>query len=368
MRRKQRALVWVLLFLLFLSVQMPVQAAAGGPQVDLTDRLNEIFRLRSQWLITGDSPPPIDADFVPNLAKAKWALNHEHGKIRYMQIWAKNRGVQFVEATPSLYIKYLGGDEKRARFYIGQTLALGYVYPGESAVNRFGVGSRHVLELRLEGDKWLLASEWYTDPLGDDTEVPDVTPALVPPDADRRAGLRGAAYLAAAAVPAAAPKGYDRDGAIAYADRFCGLAWGCGNDHRYNRRYRDYNGNGGDCTNYVSQALREGGRLPVPSIIRVSNLAGYLQGTGRARLVARAPFQELWKRVAKEPKGFQSLVTKADVIAYQEKGKLEHFAIITGFDTRGYPLVNSHTADRFRVPFDLGWDRKTVYWFLHING
>jgi hypothetical protein len=72
MRRKQRALVWVLLFLLILSVQVPAHAA-GGPQVDLTDRLNEIFRLRSRWLITGDSPPSVAADYVPDLAQAKRA-------------------------------------------------------------------------------------------------------------------------------------------------------------------------------------------------------------------------------------------------------------------------------------------------------
>ncbi|MDT2264397.1 hypothetical protein P7H17_02880 [Paenibacillus larvae] len=38
-----------------------------------------------------------------------------------------------------------------------------------------------------------------------------------------------------------------------------------------------------------------------------------------------------------------------------------------GHDAKGYPLVNSHTADRYRVPFDLGWDKSTKYLLIHIN-
>ncbi|HYF91943.1 MAG TPA: amidase domain-containing protein [Symbiobacteriaceae bacterium] len=334
------------------------ESAAAAAAPELTDRLQEIFQARARWLLTDGAPPPLEADYVPGSARAKWAINHERGKIRYVKLWAEGRKVKFVEAAPSLYIKYLSGDENKARFYVGQTLALGYVYPGEKQVNRLGVGSRHVLELRRHEGKWLVASEWYSDPLGDDTEVPDAVPTeLLPPDP---------------AAPTALPgrrKGYDRQGAIAYADKYCGLAWGCANDHRYNQKYRNYTGDGGDCTNFLSQILRDGGGLRVPkNIIRVSNMAGYLQGSGRAWLVMRAPFRQAWKRAAQDPRGFQAMVGPADLVAYQVGGKMEHFAIITGFDSHGYPLVNSHTADRYRVPFDLGWDRRTVYWFFRVNG
>ncbi|MDF2629675.1 MAG: hypothetical protein K0R39_3506 [Symbiobacteriaceae bacterium] len=350
------------LMLALCTVTSVATGAADAPPPDLSGRLEEIFRNRSQWLVSDGTPTPLTADYFPGSARAKWAISHEQGKIKYVKTWAESRGVKFVEANPSLYIKYLSGDEGRARFYVGQTLALGYVYPGETTVNRFGVGSRHVLELRRHEEKWVVASEWYSDPLGDDSEVPDVMPSLVPE------GLP--LPTVSAPEPAAAlRKGYNRQGAIAYADKYCGLAAGCGNGHRYNTKYRNYTGDGGDCSNFLSQILREGGGLRVPpGLIRVSNMTGYLQGSGQAWVVGRAPFRQLWKQAAQKPRGFLDMVGPADLVAFQLKGKMEHVAIITGFDSHGYPMVNSHTADRFRAPFDLGWDRKTVYWFLRVSG
>jgi hypothetical protein len=334
----------------------PAAQAAEGTE-DLTPRLQEIYELRSRWLLTDDAPPPIDRDYLPGAKSAKWALQHEYGKIRYMKQWAENRRVRFVQSRPTIRVKQLRVSPERARFYVEQGLTLGYVYPNEEKVNQFGVGTRHIIELRRHGDAWLISMEWYTDPLGDDTEVPDVTPALVPD-------------WSPPATPAAATvvrKGYDREGAVKYADQYCGVAWGCGNENRYNPRYRDYNGVGGDCTNYVSQALKEGGGLSVPIITRVDALVGHLQYSGRAGLAAKGSFQQLLKAALKRPGGFPEWIKKGDLIAYQEKGKLEHFAIVTDFDSHGYPLVNSHTADRYHVPFDLGWDRKTIYWLFRVR-
>lgn len=335
---------------LVLSLPSMISTASAETE-DLTPRLQEIYALRARWLLTGDDPPSIDQDYMPGSNTARWALEHEHGKIRYMRTWTKNRRVQFVHSKPAIRVKQLRANQERARFYVEQSLALGYTYPNEEHVNMFGVGTRHIVELRRHGDKWLISTEWYTDPLGDDTEVPDVTPASLP----------------AVAAPAVA-KGYDREGAVRYADRYCGVAWGCGNGHRYNPRYRDYNGNGGDCTNYVSQALSEGGGLRIPIHTRVDSLAGHLQYSGRAYLAARGSFQQVMRATRSQSAGGSPRLKKGDVFAYQEKGKLEHFAIVTGFDSHGYPLVNSHTADRYHVPFDLGWDRKTVYWLLRLPG
>lgn len=340
----------------------PAAADTRNDAEDLTPRLQEIYQRRAQWLLTDATPPPIEEDYLPDSKTAQWALHHERGKIHYMKQWAKNRGVRFVQSEPVIKVRKIKGTPDKARYYVAQTLALGYVYENDERVNQFGVGTRHIIELQRRGGKWLISLEWYTDPLGDDTEIPDVTPALVTPGpllphfAPR--------FLTS---NTASDKGYDREGAVRYADQYCGLAWGCGNEHRYNPRYKDYNGVGGDCTNFVSQVLREGGGLNVPIITRVDALAGHLRHTGLASVVKQGEFHTLWKEAKGNQDGFTPWITIGDLIAYQEKGKLEHFAVVTGFDSAGYPLVNSHSADRFRVPFDLGWDRKTVYWLFHIQ-
>lgn len=353
---------WIGFLILFAWLIAAAPRVSANPEnVDLTPRLQEIYELRARWLLTGESPAPLEGDYLPDYNPAKWAIQHEQGKIRYVKQWAENRNVRFVHARPTVRVTLLRSSPDRARFYVTQSLSLGYSYPGEERVNKLGVGTRHIIELRRREDRWLIATEWYTDPLGDDTEVPDVTPALIPNPL-----LPATAALQTASGDIAA-KGYDREGAVRYADEYCGVAWGCGNANRYNPRYRDFNGVGGDCTNYASQVLREGGGLSVPIITRVESLAAHLQHSGRATLVARGPFNKLWKKASSRPEGFAPWLKKGDLIAYQEKGKLEHFAVVTGFDTRGYPLINSHSVDRYHVPFDLGWDRKTVYWLLRMR-
>jgi len=365
MRLRRTLLVGTLLACLWAGVGAPLAAASTAteePPPDLTPRLQEIFTNRARWLLTEGDPPPIEGDYHPGPKTARWALQHELGKIRYVRQWAQNRGVRIVRAEPSIEVTKLKETPDRVRFYVVQHLALGYVYPHEEHVNTFGVGSRHIIELRRLGDQWLIGLEWYSDPLGNEGETPALAPALIPqpvPPAQ-------AALPAAAAAPATW-KGYNREEAVRYADEYCGAAWGCGNGYRYNSRYRDYSGVGGDCTNFASQVLRAGG-LRIPMHTRVEGLASYLQYSGKASLVARGEFQALWKAAMDKTEGFRTWLQPGDLIAYQEKGKLEHFAVVTGFDSRGYPLVNSHTADRYHVPFDLGWDRKTVFWLFHVHG
>lgn len=327
----------------------PEQAPAPEPP-DLTPMVQEIFKRRAQWLLPGTTPPPLEEDYDLGRRAAGWALRHEQAKLEHVKAWAANRNVQFVVAEPHLRIRTLQAGPDRAKFAVTESLELGYIYPGEPTINRFGVGSHHVLELRLKEDRWKISKEWYRDPLGEEHEVP--------------AGVESDGEPAA---PVAA-RGYNRVKAVAYADKYCGVAWGCGNNHRYHPRRPNYNAIGGDCANFVTQVIRDGGGVYVPPIPKARDLAHYLARSGRASLVARGRFPRLWKLASSRPVGFQSFVGPGDAVAFQDRGGITHFAVITAFDTHGYPLVNSHNLDRYHTPFDLGWDKKIIYWFFRVHG
>lgn len=337
---------------------------------DLTPLLRQIYERRAQRFLAGWDGPPLEDDFLLERKTAQWALLHEQGKYKYVQAWAEARGVRFVEARTKIWVKELKMTEDRARFYVAQALELGYQYPGEETVNRFGVGSRHIVELHRTADgRWLIGLEWYSDPLGDETETPAELPGArrsgARAESDRRAGTDpGEETDPLAPAAARVAQRYDRKGAVAYADMYCGLAAGCGNDHKYNPKMRNYMGEGGDCANFVSQALRYGGRLQMPTFTRADGLIGHLRYSGKGDLVVRGDFRTVWQIAANKPEGFRAFLKPGDVLGYEEKGKMVHVALITGFDSRGYPVGNSHTADRYRVPFDLGWDKKTIYWFV----
>jgi hypothetical protein len=51
-------------------------------------------------------------------------------------------------------------------------------------------------------------------------------------------------------------------------------------------------------------------------------------------------------------------------VAYVKKGKVTHVSVVTGADSKGYPLVSCHNLDRYRVPWDIGWSSDKVKFFL----
>ncbi|MGQ9823714.1 MAG: amidase domain-containing protein [Desulfotomaculales bacterium] len=299
-----------------------------------------------------------------------------------MQNWAVKRGVRIVEARPTLYVKWSKIQKDTAEFNLWQNLALGYQYPDQKEItNRFGIGTRHYLKLTKKNNRWVILHDWYTDPLGDDTLISKPIPA------DGCADLKTGSKEAPAKKSTSNQSGitlYDRTAAVSYADKYAGLAVIAG-EKKYNPRYKDLTNRGGDCTNFVSQVLgdKEGGKLPMDSVwyyrhdsdggngstawVRADRFVRWLLSGGRAIRVAKGSFSEVGLPTAEFPLSAVRELKEGDLIAYEEKLNIQHFAVITGYDSKGYPLVNAHTADRYHCPWDIGWDRGTVFHLFHIR-
>ena len=360
----------------------PNPAAARATPEELSSRLQEIYSLRAGMLLTGADAAKLEKLYATGTRAGRWALEHERNKIAYLQTWAQHRGVRISEYKVRVRIDWLRSRGEAVQLGVTQSLQLGYRYPGEEpgVANRFGIGTRHWVELVPGDGTWLIGREWYVDPLGDDTLVYRPTPAegpalpagvdpSPPPPAGPREGAR-----------------YNRLGAVAYAEKYAGAAQGEGSNGGYNRRYRDYNDIGGDCTNFISQVIgddREGGGLPQDGTwyyrgagsaggagstawVQTEAFARWLRRSGAARHVARGRFADVALPGAQFPRGAVRELRVGDIIGYEEKGEIQHFAVITAHDSRGYPLVNAHTADRFHSPWDLGWDQSTVFWLYQI--
>lgn len=355
--------------------------AANAPSMEmekeLQTKVDEIFDACALAIITDADPGPVAAYYDTTAELGRWALSHEQTKLNYIQLWAKKRGVRFTEANSSLSIPWSRLQGDTAEFIIYQTLQLGYVYLNDPTVNRFGIGTRHWMKLVRKDGKWLIQQDFYTDGLFDDVKAPDPTPA------------DGTAFIEpvekSASIQNDPPGIFDREGAARYADEYAGLAWGAGNNHSYNPRYRDLNGNGGDCTNFVSQCLgdKSGGKLPVDGAwyyshdreggsgsrawVQTEAFADWLLYNGRGQRLARGAFPEMNQPSSEFSRGAVRELQKGDVIGYEEKGYIEHFAIVVGTDSKGYPVVNAHTVDRYHSPWDMGCDKTTVFHLFQIN-
>lgn len=159
---------------------------------------------------------------------------------------------------------------------------------------------------------------------------------------------------------------------IKYLEQYCGAASEPQYNYSYNKRYRDYNPQGGDCANFASQALFEGGKFKKTSAwnydesgatkawLNADGFSDYLLYSGRGSLIAKGYYEKVYKSA------YQLL--PGDIVAYEKGGRITHVSVVSGMDSKGYPLVTCHNTDRNRVPWDLGWSNKSIqFWFIRVN-
>ncbi len=307
-------------------------------------------------------PHVLNALFVDDHAGQRAKLKAT-SRMDYLQAWARARQIDFLKVSvlvrsgpphwisPHL-VKIYG--VVSARYQYRHRL-------GNTTPAWFGLGVYHWYTLYWKNNQWKIAGDVFIDPLNQETRL--IGPAIpVPvrvPEFSRHHQLSPGAALA-----------------LQYARTYCGAAPGCANQNRYNPRYHDYNWDGGDCTNFISQVLHAGGLSQTPAWswdmkhdegtsawVNATTLAGYLVYSERAHLYAHGTFTQLTQSASKPIQNLQ----RGDLIGYYENHRTVHLAIVAGFDPDGYPLVISHSADRFEEPWDLGWDRTTRYYFYRIH-
>lgn len=378
----------------------------GGPSMvldrELITRLHMIFSDRAESVIHSDAEA-LTTHYDLESRYGRWALDREKRRIKYVEAWSKARGVRFVGTAVEIRVDSAEVKGDAAWLRLRQSADFAYVYEVDPMAppDHFGIGTRHFVELVRRGGAWVIRRDWYTDPLDEDSVVGNVRPALTPDGVFPATMVRreeqgskrdGRLVPAGTSASPGEPQGtsrpsaprYNREKAVGYADEYCGSAWGCGNNREYNPMYKDFTGLGGDCTNFVSQVLGDpdAGGLPMDWTWRYTfrgsgagasrawaqaeALVGYLINSGRAVRIARGTYPDVVTPSEKFPYGPIGALHPGDVIAYEERGRIEHLAVVTGTDSHGYVVVNSHTADRYHVPWDLGWDRGTVFWLLNV--
>ncbi|MGF9916193.1 amidase domain-containing protein [Paenibacillus ehimensis] len=367
-----RRITWIIVLSLMLG---PLQAnAEPSPETEeIRNFLTELYRARSEFLIRD---VPIDSFYFDKVPTSQQALVLQKKRKAYFQAWADKRDIRFHAAEGTLKISRIKPAGSLVKVSLVHRLKVTYSYAqGSEAPAAFGLGTRHVLTLKRENGQLRVLKEWYLDPLEIDSD--DVwlhrSSFLWNPKP-------GTESLKLDPVPKSPrKKRYNRQKAVAYADKYAGSAWGAGNDNRYNPKYRDYTGIGGDCTNFASQVIGdpdEGGGLPMTHAWRYSSGNGsrawvstdafksFLLYSGYGKVVGSGTFDQIVR--GPSAPGIWSKVQPGDLIAYMYKNDVDHFAVIVGKDERGLPLINCHTTDRYHVPFDLGWENYTQYVLIHI--
>ncbi len=337
----------------------PENSAESQPlrQYDWDKVLAAIFEERDGILLNGKTED-LKRMYITKERNSLWACELEIKRAKYLIDWAVRQGVTFIGIKSDIVIKRVKKVGRGYAFYIMVSTGYTYVYEDTpDKENFFRIGTYHSLDLipGTSEESWIISREWYLDPFQDSLnhkafEGGEVKQFVL---SQTERDFSGISEM--------------RKKAVEYADRWAGAASDGENGYNYNPDYPNYSGRGGDCSNYVSQALHEGGfktgggwnysrNAASRSWCNASGLAGYLLWSGKGYTIKKGTYSQVFKESFK--------LIPGDVIAYQEKGKIVHNAFVVGADSKGYPLVNTHTTDRFHVPWDLGWNDSDIKFIL----
>lgn len=286
-----------------------------------------------------------------------WAYEHEVQKMKYLKNWSSKQGVIFNDIKTKVKIRKVR--EKESDLYgiiCNVATDYNYSYENEKDIqNVFRIGTEHYLNVKIKDNQYIITKEWYTDPFADSLNLENI----------KSDDIKN--YILTQTKPEIQLTN-EQQKAIDYAHRYCGISTEDEYEFKFNKNYKNFNPDGGDCANFASQIMYESGRFKKNSIWNYSNREGtkawvnaqgfknYILNSGRGSIISRGSYEEIYKESYNLRPG--------DFVAYEKGGRITHVSTITGVDSKGYPLVTCHNTDRLLVPWDLGWSNKAIRFHL----
>jgi len=322
----------------------------------ISKEVDSIFQVRNNSFLE-KREDILSTLYNKSLKNGLYAYEHEIKRMKYLHMWADKQSIEFKEIKSDIIVK--NATEKGEGFTLNLLVSTEYKYnytDKPQINNYFRIGTYHLLDIVPNEEGWLITREWYTDPFADSLNLDSIK------------SEKNKQIILNHKTKDLSDLSERRLKAITYADKYCGAASLPDYGFTYNPKYRNFNPAGGDCTNFASQILYEGGGFSKnrtwnylkgsasKAWVNASAFNNYMLYSGRASIIARGNYNSVLKS------SFELL--PGDYIAYEKKSKVVHISVVTGADSKGYILVNSHNSDRYRTPWDLGWSNKNVNFIL----
>ncbi|MDD3225319.1 MAG: amidase domain-containing protein [Clostridium sp.] len=350
----------IISIILVFIISMPYFAyAEDNNHEEVEKAIKTIFENRNKALLTDDSNL-IKSIYNTKTKYGTWAYEYEKKKMMYIHNWQEKQGIKFTSIKPVISIIRIRGKDKKFSANLVCSAEYKYQYDNEPGVeNSFRIGTNHALSLINKDGNWIITKEWYKDPFGDSLYIDNLKVDSIKE------------YILSQ-KPSEASINKRREKVTEYANIHCGAANEEKNGFHYNKKYRNYNSMGGDCANFASQIMFEGGGFKkngawnydkggaTRAWVNADGFKDYMIYSGRASVIARGSYEKVYKAAYKLQPG--------DFVAYEKKGDITHISTVTGRDSKGYALVSCHNTDRNKVPWDLGWSDKNIkFWIVHVN-
>ncbi|OCL26974.1 amidase domain-containing protein [Orenia metallireducens] len=339
-------------YLRFLSKEDAVMVIDDEVKDILAQDIQNIFNIRNKALLERNKDT-LKSLYNIEGRTGRWAYEHSLRKMEYLEEWGAKQGAEFKDINSQVLLRY--AKEKGDGYSTTLLVSTEYRYAYEDSpekYNSFRIGAYHAFDIIPKDDKWVISKEWYLDPTDDSLEldqskVEEVKQIILSGETKDLSNLNKR-----------------RLKAVEYADKYCGTASLPKYGFKYNPNYRNFNSQGGNCANFASQILYEGAGFRKnrtwnyergkgsKAWLNAHGFNQYMTYSGRASMIAHGTYEQVLKSSYK--------LLPGDYVAYEKKGKVEHISVVTGVDSKGYALVNCHNSDRYRVPWDIGWNKKGI--------
>jgi len=349
-------LAFIILIFTFSSMHFGKSVPATHIEDELVEIIEQIIKTRNEAILNNDKDTLAEL-FNKKSQYAVWAYEHEVKRLNYLHNWEDKQGIAFVDIKTNISVRYTKPKGSGFSSNFLASTEYRYIYKNDESEteNIFRIGTYHSLDVIEQDGKWVINKEWYTDPFADSLNLDNIKSDVI------------SNYITSHPARDLSNISDRRKAAVAYADKYCGAASDGSNGYQYNKKYKDYNPLGGDCANFASQIMHEGGNFKKTytwnydkdgskAWVNAQAFKDYWLNSGRASLIAYGSYEKVYKASYKMLPG--------DFIAYEKDGKVTHISVVTGADSKGYTLVNCHNTDRYRVPWDLGWSNKEIKFYL----
>jgi len=350
----------ILLLLIQIWSTSYTYAVTDESKKEVTSYIEQIFLKRNKAILSGDIKL-IQSLYNMDTKYGIWAFDYEKKKMDYINNWAKKQGVKFTSITPTVIVKKIRGSDNNFSIYLLCSTEYKYAYEDHPELqNTSKIGTYHNLQLMSKDNSWVISKEWYKDPFANSLDLGNIKADYIKK------------YILSQSSRDLSTIDKRRIKATEYADKYCGAASSLEFEYKYNKKYRDYNPQGGDCANFASQILFEGGNFrknsawsydkngATKSWLNADGFKNYMTYSGRASTIAYGSYDKVYKASYK--------LLPGDFVAYEKKNDITHISVVTGADSRGYSLVSCHNSDRSKVPWDLGWSDKNIkFWLIRVH-
>lgn len=295
---------------------------------ELTSAVEEIFQKRNSAILSSDVEL-IETIYDTQTKYGQWAYEYEIRKMKYIHNWSEKQGVKFIEINPKIVVRKIKGSGGKFSVNLLCSTEYKYVYTDQpEKTNSSRIGTYHVLNLVNKDGLWTITKEWYKDPFADSLNLENLKVDSVKQ------------YILSKGPRDLSAIGERRQGAVDYAAQYCGAATEEKYGFKYNKKYRDYNPQGGDCANFASQMLYEGGKFRKTSgwnydkngatrgWVNADGFKRYWVNSGRASVIAYGYYEKVYK--------YSYNLLPGDFVAYEKDGDINHISMVTGADSRGY--------------------------------